>query len=235
MQEVSEPAGGSDVEMAIGDIITAFFLGLLTPLTAVCVLPLYPAFLVYLSNKMDKGARRPLLLGLLVTFGAVLFMLLLGIVFTTIFQVSLTKVVGIISPIAFGILVLISLVLIFDIDISRFIPKFRAPTAKNPLLGAFIYGFFFGAIVVPCNPAFIAALLVRTVSVADYFLNILNFFSFGLGLGTPLLAFAIISQERTGKIINFLIKYKKVINRIAGIIMLAIALYYLLFVFQIFG
>ena len=38
----------------IENITTAFVLGFLTPLTAVCVLPLYPAFLIYLSNQIAQ-------------------------------------------------------------------------------------------------------------------------------------------------------------------------------------
>ena len=40
--------------MILSNVFTSFFLGLLTPLTAVCVLPLYPAFITYLSNQVNK-------------------------------------------------------------------------------------------------------------------------------------------------------------------------------------
>lgn len=226
--------------MAVGflsDISTAFVLGLLTPLTAVCVLPLYPGFLAYLSNQLNKESDRKTiaLIGVIITSGVILFMLLLGLIFTTFLQVSLTRVIGIVSPIAFGILIIISLLLIFDIDISRFMPKARIPKARNPLLMAFVYGFFFGSIVVPCNPLFIAALFARTISTMGFLGNVINFLFFGFGMAFPLLAFSFVSTAASTAIINYLTKYRRAINVSAGMIMLIISIYYIVFVFRVFG
>ncbi|MFQ5815391.1 MAG: cytochrome c biogenesis protein CcdA [Candidatus Hydrothermarchaeaceae archaeon] len=221
----------------LSDVSTAFVFGLLTPTTAVCVLPLYPGFLAYLSNQASKGSDRKTLalFGLIITSGVVLFMLLLGLIFTLVLQVSLTSVIGVVSPIAFGILVIISLLLIFDIDIGRFLPKVQAPGVKNPLSGAFLYGFFFGAIVVPCNPLFIAALFARTVSTMNFLGNILSFLSFGGGMAFPLLAFSLISTASSTAIIGYLTRYRRLINVSAGTMMLVISVYYIVFVFRVFG
>ncbi len=220
------------------DISTAFVLGLLTPTTAVCVLPLYPGFLAYLSNQLSGGEsdkRKLAMFGLVISSGVILFMVLMGLIFTTILQVSLTSVISLVSPIAFGILMIISLMLIFDVDIGRFFPTTHVPTAKNPLVGAFSYGFFFGAIVVPCNPLFIAALFARTISAMSFIENVLSFFSFGVGMAFPLLAFSLISTAKSRAIIGFLTKYKRHINLSAGVIMLVISFYYLVFVFRVLG
>jgi cytochrome c-type biogenesis protein len=204
----------------------AFVLGLLTPLGAVCVLPLYPGFLVYLSNQLSTrmgGKRTIVLLGLIITGGVILFMLLLGLIFTTVLEVSLTNVIGVVSPIAFGILFVISLLLIFNVDVGRFLPKIHSPVTRNPWLSAVTFGFFF------------AVLFTRTASVTGFLENILRFLAFGFGIGFPLLAFAIISTTATDAIINFLTRYKRIINLIAGLIMLGISAYYLVFVFKIFS
>jgi len=226
----------------MADILTNFFsafvLGLLTPITAVCVLPLYPGFLAYLSNQFSITGKKKVPIftfGLLVASGVILFMLLLGLVFTTFLQMSLTTVIGVVSPIAFGILALISLILIFDIDIGRFAPKVNVPLTKNPLASAFVYGFFFGAIVVPCNPAFIAALFAKSALITSAVANILSFLSFGIGLAFPLLVFSAISTNWSQSVIGFLTRNKRAINLIAGLIMLGISLYYLIFVFHVFG
>jgi len=220
------------------DFVTAFVLGLLTPLTAVCVLPLYPGFLSYLANKLvgnEQNKKLLILFGLIVTSGVIVFMFLLGLIFTTFLQLSLTKIIGIISPIAFGILIIISILLIFDIDIGRFLPRVRTPAAKNPLFNAFVFGFFFGAIVIPCNPLFIAALFARSLTTMGFLTNILNFLAFGIGIGTPLLVFSIISSAASKSIISFLVKHKRKINLVSGIFMLIVSLYYLIFVFRIFS
>ncbi len=220
----------------LAQISEAFILGLLTPLTAACVLPLYPGFLVYLSNQLsgkEQSRKTIALFGFVVTFGVVLFMTLFGLVFTTILKASLTNVIEIISPIAFSILVMISLLLIFDIDIGRFIPKTRAPVVKNPMFNAFLFGFFFGAIVIPCNPLFIAVLFTRTVSTIDFLGNLLRFLFFGVGMGFPLLIFSLVSTASSGAIIGYLLKHKRSINLTAGVIMLTVSLYYLIFVFNV--
>ncbi len=223
--------------MGLADFTSSFILGLLTPLTAVCVLPLYPGFLAYIANQFSKKADRKkyALLGIVITAGVLLFMFLLGIIFTTFLQVSLTTVIGIISPIAFTILAIVSVLLILDFDLGQFFPKAHVKITKNPLLSAFIYGFFFGAIVIPCNPAFIAAFFARVLLLDNAANSILNFLFFGLGLGFPLLLFSLFSAKWSSSIITFVTKYKTSINRIAGIIMLVISLYYLIVVFNIFG
>jgi len=111
--------------MGLGDIFSSFILGLLTPLTAVCVLPLYPGFLAFLSSKFSEGVSKKTyaMLGVVISLGVITFMLLFGLLFTTILQESLTKWVNIVSPIAFGILLIVSLLLIFDFDFGKFIPK----------------------------------------------------------------------------------------------------------------
>jgi len=224
----------------------AFLLGLATPLGAVCVLPIYPGFLVYLSTQISGEAtnrKTIFLFGLIITSGVILFMLLLGLVFTTILQVSLTNIVQIVSPIAFGLLLIISLILIVtgvislvtnkEIDIWKFLPKGRAPVVGNPWATAFLYGFFFGAIVVPCNPGFIAIMFARAVSTIDFIQNVFRFLLFGIGVGFPLLVLAGVSSVATDATINFLTKYSKWINLVTGLIMLGISLYYLIYVFRV--
>ncbi|MBI2632645.1 cytochrome C biogenesis protein [Candidatus Pacearchaeota archaeon] len=191
-----------------------------------------------MSNRFSgkESKKTFFLFGLTILIGITVFMILLGLVFTTILQKSLTNVISIISPIAFIILGLISLALIFDFDLSRFIPKPNIQTGnKSPLKGAFIFGFFFGAIVLPCNPAFIAAFFARAFLFGDFISSMLNFLSFGFGLGAPLLILSLISGQWSKNIIGFLIKNKRAINLISGLIMLGISIYYLFFVFRIFS
>ncbi|PIN99830.1 cytochrome C biogenesis protein [archaeon CG10_big_fil_rev_8_21_14_0_10_43_11] len=232
--------GRVTVSPFIADVLAAFVLGVLTPLTAVCVLPLYPAFLSYLASTFSPGHRKKkndknsiALFGVIVSLGVIAFMSLVGLVFTTILQVSLTNVIGIISPLAFVVLLIISVLLIFDIDVSKYAPHLQAPRVKNTFLRAFLFGFFFGAIVIPCNPLFIAALFTRAITVIGFVTNVLTFIAFGFGISAPLLAFSFISLNQSKHIILFVTKYKTIINRGAGIIMFLISLYYLIFVFRI--
>lgn len=218
------------------DLGTAFVLGFLTPLTAACVLPLYPAFLSYLSDQLKGEEDRKIifLFGLLVVAGVITFMILTGLVFTTILEISLTRAVEWVSPVAFAILAFIGLFLMLDLDLSSHLPRWDSPDTDNPLVNAFGFGFFFGAIVLPCNPAFIAAFFARNLLIETPATNILSFIVFGLGIGFPLLVFAAISGRWSQKIIGTLNQYTSVINRTTGTIMLIISIYYLDMVFNVF-
>jgi cytochrome c-type biogenesis protein len=213
----------------------SFILGVLTPLGALCVIPLYPAFLARLSRTVSKehdNRRLFALFGLVVVAGVITFMIGLGLIFTTFLQESLTSVIGVISPIAFAIMTVIGVLLIFDVKIQR---KVRPNKLRNPYLSAFLYGFFFGAIVVPCNPLFIAAFFARVATVEGFVSNMLNFLAFGLGIGAPLLAFSLVSRATSRHMVNWLVEYSRQINFVAGVVMVGVAIYYLIFVFHVFG
>ena len=218
----------------------SFLAGLFAPLAAVCVLPLYPGFLAYMSSQFSEDNRESkrtfIFLGLLVTLGVITSMFLVGLIFTQFLQASLTNAIGIISPIAFGILAIVSLFLIFNFDFSRLFPKqIRAPVTKNPLLSSFIFRFFFGAIVLPCNPASLIVLFAISTSTISFVSNLFNFVFFGIGMALPLLIFSIISAQWSQQVIGWLSNNKRKINLFAGLIMLGISIYYLFFVFRIFG
>jgi cytochrome c-type biogenesis protein len=222
---------------ALTNLWLSFVAGLLAPLVAVCVLPLYPGYLAYLSNQIagKESKKTFIVLGLIVTLGVVVSMFIFGLIFTFFLQESLTKAIGIVSPIAFGILAIVSLFLLFNFDFGRLFPKIHAPVKKNPYLSSFIFGFFFGAVVLPCNPAPLVVLFAVSTSTVSFINNLLNFVFFGIGMALPLLVFSIISGVKSKAVIGFLSKYKVWINRIAGVVMLAISLYYLIFVFKVVG
>jgi cytochrome c-type biogenesis protein len=217
----------------LGDVATSFLLGLLTPLTALCVIPLYPAFLSRLSRTVSKehdNRRLFALFGLVVVAGVIVFMMALGLIFTTLLQESLTRVIGIVSPIAFAAMAVIGVLLMFNVKIQR---KVRPNKLANPYVSAFFYGFFFGAIVVPCNPLFIAAFFARVATVEGFVVNMANFLAFGLGIGAPLLAFSLVSRSTSRWMVNWLVKYNRQIDFVAGLVMVSVAVYYLVYVFRV--
>jgi cytochrome c-type biogenesis protein len=206
----------------------------------VCVIPLYPGFLSFLSRRtsVQTAVRTsPIKLGLFVTLGVVVFMTAIGLIFSTLLRVSLTNVVRLVSPIAFVILGVVSLFLIFNVNLGRFFPKITAPTSRSPLATAFLFGFFFGAIIIPCNPGLIAAFFAKTIatSTLDFFTNILHFLLYAIGIAFPLLVFSFLSAARSQLIIRFMVRHSTIINRVAGLIMLGVSLYYLIFVFRVFS
>lgn len=210
----------------------SFLAGLFAPLGAVCVLPLYPGFLAYLASQ--EGAEKNVVkFGWIITAGVVTSMFVIGLIFSFFLKASLTSAIGVISPIAFFILFIISIFMIFGFDFGGLIPKYNVKILKNAVLTSFVFGLFFGAIVLPCNPASLAILFAVSTSTVDFLVNLANFVLFGIGMAMPLLVFAYISSASAGKVISYLSERKRGINLIAGLIMLVISLYYLLFVFRV--
>ncbi len=219
----------------LADLAVTFWLGVLTPATALCVIPLYPAFLSRLARTVGErhDSRRYLaLFGVLVSAGVIAFMALVGVVFTTWLQASLTRVIGIVSPIAFAIILFAGVVLVVGWKPKR---KVRPNRITNPYVAAFAYGFFFGAIVIPCNPALIAAFFARVATVTDVATNIALFTAFTLGICAPLLAFSLASRAASRWMVNSLVAYERPIGVVAGLTMIGVAIYYLVFVFRVFG
>jgi cytochrome c-type biogenesis protein len=213
----------------------SFLAGLFAPLGAVCVLPLYPGFLSYLASQVSKRSKKNIIfvLGVMVMLGVISSMLLFGLIFTQLLQNSLTEAISIISPIAFGLLGIISILLICNVDVGRLFPKIRAPVTKSPYRSSFMFGFFFGGIVLPCNPASLIVLFALSTSTVSFAANFFNFIFFGLGMGLPLLVFAAISAAKSTQVIGWLTRHKRSINVVSGVIMLGISLYYLFFVFRV--
>lgn len=218
--------------MEIINLWISYFAGLIAPLGAVCVIPLYPGFITYLASQVDADKQKNTITKLtwIITFGIILSMFTVGLIFSKILESSLTKAISIISPIAFIILGVISLFLIFNINIGARLPSAKFPLLKNPIITSLLFGLFFGAIVLPCNPAALIILFAISTTTTEFIFNLLNFTLFGIGMATPIILFAYMS-ERTESIIKYITINKRKINLITGLIMLVISLYYLIFVF----
>lgn len=221
--------------MTVPGLIEHFTLGVATPLTAACVIPLYPAFIAYLGSAGSDGKERSIaVLGVLVVAGVLTFMAMVGVLFTVVLQESVGRVVEDVSPLAFGLLAIVGAVLVVNPKGFSRLPSFEPPQSRYPGLSAFSYGFFFGAIIIPCNPATISLFFARTPVLYDTHVeSMLGFLAFGLGIGAPLLAFAVVSEPFSRKVTTTLARYSSGINRVAGAILMIISAYYLIDVFEV--
>jgi cytochrome c-type biogenesis protein len=219
----------------IATIAEFWALGIFTAVTAFCVIVLYPAFLARLARQVAQrpdahdNARLLGMMGVLVSAGVITFMALIGLIFTYTLGESLEFVISVVSPIAFGFLFVVGLLLMFNVKTSR---QVRPPRIKNPYVSAYVYGLLFGAVVIPCNPGVIALAFARA-SVIPVAERMAAFLAFGIGIATPLLVFSLVSRAASRWLLNWLVDHKVIINRVAGAFMAAVAAYYLLFVFHV--
>ena len=211
----------------------AFAAGVLAPLTSPCVLPLYPGFIAFLSRQTGKAGSRwtPLLLGLAVTAGVLLSMALFGVIVSSLLAIPLSQVIGIISPVAFGILAIAGLLLILGIEpgipISLNVPRFR-----SPFPAAFGMGLFFGIVILPCNAISFVVLIALATTFTGLAANLLTFIIFGIGMALPLFLIAVLSTRESRGVVEWVTRHKRGIDVVTGVVLLGISLYYLA---QIFG
>lgn len=209
----------------------SFLAGLYTPLGAMCVLPLYPGYLAFLAGRTRSGGGSTLSLGCAVTGGVLLAMFTFGLLFVAILRMSTGDVLEILGPAIYGILAVMSIAMIAGFDISRFFPMISTPVGKTPVITAILFGAFFGLVALPCNPGSIILLFAISTTTADFIANFVNFVLFGVGMASPLLVLSALSMEKSRTCIRFFTSHHLLINRIAGVLMLMVALYYLFFVF----
>lgn len=219
-------------------LVEFFLIGAATPLTAVCVIPLYPSFLAFLAGgSADDGAgtrRSVAFLGLTVVAGVLSFLALVGIVVTMLLRSSVTTVVEAFSPIAFGLLAAVGFVLAVAPRAFARLPVAEPPQTTHPVASAYGYGFFFGIVVLPCNPGLIALFFARVPVLFDSTAHsMLGFLAFGIGMGAPLLLFALAAEPFSRRVTRTLAAHSGPINRATGFVLLAVAGYYLTVVFAI--
>lgn len=213
-------------------MIDAFFLGLATPLTAACALPLYPGFIAYLASQ--DGSTPAWQLALAVAAGLIAAVMTVGFVFTAVLETSLTRVVSVAGPTAHAGLLALGIALLFNrTPWAR--TNVAAPSGRTPLATAFLYGSFFAVIALPCNPAFIAYFFADLISqtAATALSRVSSVVSFATGMAAPLFVLALIPVDAAKAGTAWLARHESWVNRVSGAILVGIALYYLIAVFNV--
>jgi cytochrome c-type biogenesis protein len=106
---------------------------------------------------------------------------------------------------------------------------------RSAYSGAFIFGLFFGVLILPCNAGPVTVLLALSTSAADFASNMANFLVYGAGMAIPLVVLSALSAYQGNRITQTLAARKRWINVATGILMIIVAAYYLLVVFRIQG
>lgn len=216
----------------MSDLLVALLGGIGATLTP-CVLPLYPAFLAYLSGSFEADAaagvtaapRRlaPLTAAALVLFGVLLGMVVIGLVFALL-AASLSRFIAVVLPIADLLLIILGLMLVLGRN-----PFARLPQLSPALLGrggpamaAFGYGLLFAPIAIPCSGPFVIAIFAFSLTIGDVASQLLFFAVFGLGFGLPLFALGLLAQWRGTQLARALVRFEHPVGVILGTVLIAI-------------
>ena len=204
--------------------ITSLLLGLLVT-TSPCVLPLYPGYLAYLCGQNEiGGGKYRYFLGFFVLAGVLTMMLALGGLIA-LMAVPIGGVLAYIVPLADILILILGVMLLLDRNPFKGLPQIRVPVLRHPLLNAYIYGFLYGPIALPCSGPFVVSIFVLSFTAGEALNNLWVFLWFGLGFGIPLLILSLLSGTFQRQLTILFARHTRVINIIGGLLLIGIAIY----------
>jgi cytochrome c-type biogenesis protein len=211
----------------------SFLAGMYAPVGSPCVIALYPAYISFLAGGKDgdRSGVSPFSLGNAVALGVILSMLAGGILFALLIAALGTLVRAVITPAAFLLLLVLSLLLILDIDPLRPAGMQRFSRAATPHRAAFLLGLCMGIIILPCNAPVVMVLLALAATAPGAAEALYVFLAFGAGMTFPLLIIAGISRLRSRQVTGFITRHRLLIRRFSGLLMLVISAWYLVLIF----
>ena len=206
----------------ISPAVTSLLLGLLAS-TSPCILPLYPAFLAYVSNQNGTG-RPKYFLGLFVLAGVLTMMITLGGVIALL-AIPIGSLLLYLIPLADVLILLLGVLLLLNQNPFKAVPQFQVPILHHPYGNAFAYGLLYGPIALPCSGPMIVAIFALSLTVREAFSQFWTFLWFGLGLGTPLLILSFFSVAFQRQLTTLFARYSKTVNFIGGLLLVGVAFY----------
>jgi cytochrome c-type biogenesis protein len=211
--------------MTGSEIFTSFTIGLLAT-TSPCVFPLYPGYLAYLSGQQsasDQGQMR-YFLGLFVLAGVLTMMVALGALIAGL-SVSIGGALRFIVPIADGLILLLGILLLLNINPFKQLPVIQTPVLRHPLANAYLYGLLYGPIALPCSAPLVVSIFALSFTAEEALSKLAVFLWFGLGFGAPLLLLSWLAGSVQRAITRFFALHAVWVNRVGGLILIAIAVY----------
>ena len=218
--------------------VGAFFAGIGATVTP-CVLPLYPAFLAYLTSTRSvpiatDGASvmapprglPPASAALLVWAGVVVGMVAIGAAIAAL-AAPLGDFNRVVLPIADLLLIGLGVLLLVGVNPFARLPQpgAHALGGHGPTAGAFLYGLLFAPIAVPCSGPFLVGIFAFSLTIADALGRLAFFVSFGIGFGLPLFVLGSLGQVRGASIARAIARHERPIQLLLGVALLAIGIW----------
>lgn len=206
-------------------ILTSFTLGLLASFSP-CVLPLYPGFLAYLSGGQEalRNSRGRYFLGLFVLIGVLSMMLFLGAAIAAL-SISIGRALSLLIPVADLLILSLGILLLLNINPFKKLPQIQVPLLSNPYINAFMYGLLYGPIALPCSGPLVVGIFAYSLTAEEYLSKLSVFLWFGLGFGMILFLLSFLSGSNQRWITRTFTSHARLINTIAGLLLVGVALY----------
>lgn len=200
----------------MGELLGAIGLGVGATITP-CILPLYPAFLAYLTGSTGSLRLPPIAAALLVWAGVVTGMVLIGAVFA-LFALSLSNYFRFVVPIADILLIVLGLLLLAGRNPFARLPQLAPATVRRggPIVGAYAYGLLFAPIALPCSGPFLVGVFAFSLTVGDVAGQLAFFLFFGIGFGLPLFILGGLGQVRGAQLARTIVRWERPLQLIIG-------------------
>lgn len=207
----------------ITNLIIIFCTGLVGGLSP-CTLPTVVFVSAYVSGKKDYSKKKGFTLSLAFILGIAVMLSLLGMFAGMFGNLLMNK--SILNYIIAAILIVMGLWLLKVIEINIDFKLFNYGTKKGSgLLGAFLMGIPFGISASPCTMPITASVLAYSASKGSALYGMILMFTFAIGRSVPLL----LVGTFTGLLNNISVisKYQKTIEKISGVVLVVLALYFI--------
>lgn len=201
----------------MGELIGAVVLGMGATVTP-CILPLYPAFLAYLTGALS-GTRRlsAAVAAGLVWAGVVSGMVIIGAIFAAL-ATPLGDFIRVVLPLADGLLILLGVLLLLGRNPFARLPQLSPAVAGRggPALGAFTYGLLFAPIAVPCSGPFLIVIFAYSLTIGDVAGQLGFFLAFGIGFGLPLFGIGLLDQLSGARLARAMVRWERPLQLVVG-------------------
>lgn len=216
----------------MGELAGAVALGIGATITP-CVLPLYPAFLAFLTGSRRADGTRdgratlpPIVAAALVWLGVVVGMVAIGGL-VALLSLSLSRLIGVILPLADVMLIILGVLLLLGRNPFARLPQL-APASLGrggPAAGAVVYGLLFAPIALPCSGPFLVGIFAFSLTIGDAVDQLLFFLAFGIGFGLPLFVLGLLGQARGRQLATFLVRHDRPIQVVIGLALIAVGIW----------
>jgi len=216
----------------VGELALAVAAGIGATITP-CVLPLYPAFIGYVTAPQPTGAGgvalagpsrpSPVVAAVLVWLGVVTGMVAIGAALATL-SVGLGSVLRVIVPLADLLLITLGVLLLLGRNPFSRLPQL-APASlggAGPIVGPILYGLLFAPIALPCSGPFLIGIFVASLTIDDAIRQLAFFAAFGVGFGLPLLVIGMLGELRGRELARALVRWERPLQVVLGAVLVAI-------------
>ena len=200
-----------------------FFEGVLTFISP-CILPMFPVFLMYLSNESQKKGKALVINILGFILGFTIVFVTLGATATAIGSIMNQNRV-LLQRIGGVIIILFGLNMAGFINI-RFLNFQRGLSLKKDsggFLSSMIFGIVFSFGWSPCLGLFLGTALILAADASTVGIGMFYLFVFSMGLGLPFLITGILFSK-VEQSFNFVKKHYNLITKISGIFLVIIGI-----------